>query len=183
MMFAFDVKTARDHVIAHTLQSHLWTQGAGRIHDALRSRTGVAYTGNSDIEIYSDCARFTIFAEVKKEKMPQMVGAVARSLQDLRFRGLSEAEHDAARLMLMRDLRAADDVPEIAAVEYAHSAVREMPDPEAMREILSTVTAQDVTAFARSVFRTKNALIVVGGPRDDDDQRTAWQLFESALGG
>lgn len=118
MMFPFEVKSARDNVIAHMLQAHLCTPGAGRIHDALRSRTGVAYTGDSEIEVYSDCARFTIFAEVKKEKMPQMVGAVARTLQDLRFRGLGEAEHDAGRLLLTRDVRAAHDVPELAANEY-----------------------------------------------------------------
>jgi hypothetical protein len=44
------------------------------------------------------------------------------------------------------------------------------------------ITRDEVVALARSLFRTKHAFIVVAGPRDDDDQRAAWQLFESTLG-
>jgi predicted Zn-dependent peptidase len=183
VIFPFEVKSPRDHVTAFVLHAHLCTEGAGRIHDALRSRTGVAYTGDSELEIYSDCARFSIFSEVKKENMPQMVGAVARSLRDLQKHGLTDDELAAAKLILLRDVRATNDVAENAASHYAYATVREQPGPNEMIEIVPTITTADVIALARTAFRTKNAFVVVAGPRDIDDQRTAWQLFETSLGG
>lgn len=182
MLFPFTVKSPREFVAAHVLQSHLATEGAGRLHDVLRSKTGIAYTGNSELELFSDGARFVVFAEVKKEKMPQMVTAVARSLRDLRQRGLSGEELEAARLLTLREVRAANDVPEVAAVQYGHATVRGEPCPDEMVPLIESITMDEVVALARSVFRARAAFIFVAGPRDIDDQRSAWSSFEAALG-
>jgi predicted Zn-dependent peptidase len=183
MIFPFQPKNAREHVAARMMQAHLCTQGAGRMHDALRSKMGIAYTGDSEVEFFSDCARFTIFGEVKKEKMPQMVAAVSRSLRDLRMHGLTPEELAAARLLLLREERAAHDVPEAAAVGYAYATVRGEPCPDETIAIAETITMDEVVEIARTVFTAKQAFIFVAGPRDADDQRTAWSSFESALGG
>src|SRR5207253_10547928 len=99
-------------------------------------------TGNSELEIFSDCARFVIFAEVKKEKMPQMVAAVARSLRDLRNHGLTAEELAAARLLLFREVRSAHDVPETAAIQYGYATVRGEPCPDEIIAIAETSTME-----------------------------------------
>lgn len=182
IIFPFTVRSVREFVTAQVLHAHLSTEGAGRLHDVLRSRTGIAYASNSDLELMSDCARFIVYAEVKKEKMPQMVAAVARSLRELRHRGLTVEELEAARLLTLREVRAANDVPEVAAVQYGYATVRGEPCPDEMIPIVEAITMDEVVDLARAVFRAKPAFIFVAGPRDVDDQRAAWTSFESALG-
>ena len=108
--------------------------------------------------------------------------AVARMLRDLRHRGPTPQELESARLVLLRDLRATHDIAENAALLYAQAAVLDLPPPDEQIEIAKSITMEDVVELARMQFRTKNALIAVAGPRDDDDQRTAWHMFEAALG-
>lgn len=182
IIFPFSLKSAREHVAAQVLQAHLSTEGAGRLHDVLRSRSGIAYTSNSELEIYSDMARFIVYAEVKKEKMPQMVAAVARSLRDLRQRGLTVEELEAARLLTLREVRSANDIPEHAAVQYGYATVRSEPCPDEIIAIAESTTMEEVVGLARSVFRAKTAFVFVAGPRDIDDQRSAWSAFETSLG-
>lgn len=182
MMFPFIAPSARSFATAIVTDAVLTTDGAGRIASVLRSRAGLLYTGDSDLEIYTDCARSTIVGEVKKEHLPQMVGTVARMLRDLRSRGPTEEELAAARLVVVRNARMVLDIAEHAAAFFAQNAVLNRPPPDAWIELAPTITMEEVIELARSIYRTKHALIAVAAPRDDDDQRAAWQMFESALG-
>ena len=107
---------------------------------------------------------------------------VARSLRDLRLHGLRPEELEAARLIALRDARAANDVPENAAFQYGHATVRGQPCPDEIADMLPSITANEVVDLAREIFRTKNVLFAVAAPRDGDDQRAAWQLLETSLG-
>ena len=107
---------------------------------------------------------------------------MARSLRELRHRGLTVEELEAARLLTLREVRAANDVPEVAAVQYGYATVRGEPCPDEMIPIVEAITMDEVVDLARAVFRAKPAFIFVAGPRDVDDQRAAWTSFESALG-
>ena len=159
----------------------LGTDGAGRIHDLLRSKTGIAYAGDADIVLHSDVGRFCLSSDVKKEKLPQLVTSLVRSLRDLREHGPRPDELAAAKECYLLALEAMHDAPADAALANAVNALYDDRPVEEEMELVRSVTPADVMEFANATFRSSVGHLVVAGPRDADDRRAAWQSFDGSL--
>lgn len=159
----------------------LASHGAGRIHDVLRSRAGIAYSGDADVELFTDVGRLWVQAEVKKENIPQLVTALTRMLRDLRDRGPTPDELEAARASYILLLDTVATNPAEAAWTMARSM---LIDDQWVDEDIADARAAThggITEFARATFRSKTGHLVIAGPREEDDLRAAWRAFESGL--
>lgn len=156
--------------------------GAARIHDVVRSRGGLAYSADADLVLYSDVGRIAIRSDVMKEKVPQVVAAVSKTLRELRDRGPTPAEMIAARESYESFLERMMSSPATAALLNAVNTLYDEPSIEEEIELLRRVSADEVVAYARSVFQAKTGHIVIAGPREDDDFKAAWRSFATQLG-
>jgi predicted Zn-dependent peptidase len=160
----------------------LGTNGAGRLHDVLRSRTGIAYAGDADIMLYADAGKLTVHSDVKKEKLPQLVEAVSKTLRDLRDRGPSPEELHAAKESYCFMLEAMLGTPASAAQAEGLALATNEPSLDEEIELTRAATAAEVWDWCRTTLRAKSAQIVVNGPREEDDLKSAWRAFETTLG-
>jgi predicted Zn-dependent peptidase len=160
----------------------LGTNGAGRLHDVLRSRTGIAYAGDADITLYADAGKLTVHSDVKKEKLPQLVEAVSKTLRDLRDRGPSPEELHAAKESYCFLLEAMLGTPASAAQAEGLALATNEPSLDEEIELTRAATAAEVRDRCRTTLRANSAQIVVNGPREEDDLKSAWRSFETALG-
>jgi predicted Zn-dependent peptidase len=159
----------------------LAAHGAGRIHDTLRSRAGLSYSGEADAVLYSDAGRFTIDASTKKEKLPQLVTALARMLRDIRDRGPSPADLEAAKESWGLALEGISEAPAEAAVHVGIAVLEGRPLIDEHLAMARAVTGAQMAEFARATFRSKIGHLLVNGDRDEELLGAAWRAFETAL--
>ncbi|MBX3191420.1 MAG: insulinase family protein [Labilithrix sp.] len=181
MIFPFHA-LARENMGGVLTMLVLATSGAGRIHDVLRSRSGIAYTGDAEILQLSDVGRLTIRADVKKENLPQLVQSVAKTLRDLRDRGPTPEELVAAKESYLLLLETIGDTAASAAQGIGLATLANEPSLEEEMELTRAATVEAVVEYARATLRAKTGHIVVYGPREEDDFKSSWRAFESLLG-
>lgn len=160
----------------------LGSNGAGRLHDVLRCRTGIAYAGDADLTLYADVGRLTVHSDVKKENLPQLVDAVSKTLRDLRDKGPSPKELHAAQESYCLQLETILGSPASAAHAVGLAVSTGEPTIEEEMALTRATTAADIREWSRATFRSKVAQIVVNGPREEDDLKSAWRAFEGTLG-
>ncbi|HVO29418.1 MAG TPA: pitrilysin family protein [bacterium] len=143
---------------------------SSRLHRAIVDRGGIAYGCEAILDGFHDVGTFEFECSLAPEKLPTLLGVLARILRDLKDNGPEEHELEKAKERFACDLEfAQDNVGEMSGWYGGVSLYRE---PETLENALAKirrVSAADVRAVARRLFdATRAHLVVVGEPGAKD---------------
>jgi predicted Zn-dependent peptidase len=154
---------------------------SSRLFISLREELGVAYYAGASTDILHDAGVFTISAGIDKERVEEVLAAIAREINVIRHELVSEKELAKAKeltaSLIRLGLESSDDIAVYAALETFRRKLdgKRFRLPEDKVRALQAITAQDIRAVANRVLRPDRLAIAVVGATIDPQRAT--QIF------
>jgi predicted Zn-dependent peptidase len=151
---------------------------SSRLFREVRDRRGLAYAVGSSFSSYSDAGTWNVWAGVAPERLAEALGVIGAVLGELRDRGISDAEIEAAREHLRANLVLGHDSP---TARMAHLAEQVLIGADELAVAASIAAIQGVTAdqvweLARELLSERLAVAAVGPVPAGALPETGWVI-------
>ena len=162
-----DPRRSAATVLCHVLGGGL----TSRLFMSVRERHGLAYSISSGNQSYRDAGAFQIYAGLDAARAAKALALVARELRAVADKGLGRRELADAKSALAGMQRLGGETSQ-SQMSWILSKLRwfgrvETPDEVVAR--IRAVTADDVQALARDLFRPENLSLALVMPRGGTD--------------
>lgn len=151
-----------------------------RLHRRMVDEQGLAYDVFARLDLYEDCGMLDFGASVEHAKTPELLGELLDVARELRDANVPESELEKAKRRYAWDMRAALDEGATLASFHGvrHMIGRAEETLESAVDGLRAVTADDVRAMARAVFRPEGLAVIAVGVLEEDEERAAQRVVE-----
>ena len=154
---AFGVRDGRKY--AATLMDAILGRGmSSRLFVEVREKRGLSYDIASRMQFFSDAGMFSVAAGVDGAKAEAAIATIERELRRMRERKVPAAELRRVKDFLLGNFRLSHEKVVAKMFFYGSSALAfgRPVTPEEQVKALSAVTAEEVQAVAKAVFRPEN---------------------------
>jgi len=166
---AISYRDDRRHAQA-TIDSILSSGMSSRLFQEIREKRGLVYTVFGYFRGYEDVGQGVIYAGCDIDRVEEATDAILGELRKLRDVRVSDEEMQRNKeLRKGRLLMSLEDSRSVASwVGSQEATYGEIKTPEQVMDEIDAVTADDVQALARELFRDEHLNMVVIGPYDSD---------------
>lgn len=152
--------------------------GCSRLHLALREQLGLVYAVESAIGAYEETGCITIDFATAPENLKAVLSATLHELQQVIDTDIPPHELERVRIAYLADLDySRDSVTEMGARYGWGSLMEVVRSIDDDQRLVMAVTADDLRALARELFRPDNRFLAVIGPLDGIDQQALQRLI------
>lgn len=146
---------------------------SSRLFEEVREQRGLAYEIRSSLSVFEDTGAFLISAGVETEKSKSAILVILCELAKINRRGVKEIEIRRAKDYFMSQLYLAmeDTLDHSLWVGERVLYSNELPDKEAIKRKVESVTARKIQEVARKIFVTKNLNLTLIGPLGSKEHR------------
>lgn len=147
---------------------------SSRLFQELREKRGLCYHIASDFSLYEDTGTIEIHAGLDSERLEESVTAITTVLQSIIHQGFTEKELEQAQRFAIGQARIGLETPQsqMSWMGDSLTAFGTIVDPIAARNILSSVSLQDLQQFAQQTFTKENLAVASIGPHSRDHVQT-----------
>lgn len=150
-----------------------------RVHRRICDEMGLAYDAFAGADLYEDCGVFDLGAAAEHGKAPVVLEELLRLVRELRDAPVHPAELQKAQRRHAWDLSMSLDDDEAMALFYGTNALFGYEDTlESLAERATAVTAEQVLALAREIFRPEVLHVACVGVLDGAQVRATRDVFE-----
>lgn len=152
-----------------TVDSILSSGMSSRLFQEIREKRGLVYSVFGYFRSYEDVGQGVVYAGCDLDRVHEATGAILGELRKLRDVRVSDEEIIRNReLRKGRLLMGLEDSRSVASwVGSQEATFGEIKTPEEVMDEIDAVSAEDVQALARDLFRDDRLNLVVIGPYDD----------------
>lgn len=139
---------------------------SSRLFEEVREKRGLAYEIKSGLEFYEDAGSISISAGVETKKTQKTIGVILRELNKIRKEKVAEGELRRAKDYFTSQLTMAleDTLDHLLWVGERAMYQDELPDRKKICQKIEAVTAGDIRAVARDIFKIANLNLSLIGP-------------------
>lgn len=161
----FDKRRFALEVLADILGSGF----SSRLWQKIREEMGAAYYVRAGADLYSDHGLVSMWAGVDHKKIEDVIKAGLEEFARFREEKVNAAELSRAKEHLVGTLFLSLETSDELAFYYGLQEVQNLPilTPEALAKELKAVTAEEIQAVARDLFRNEGLNFAVIGPFKD----------------
>lgn len=143
---------------------------SSRLFIQVRERRGLAYSIHSAVNAYADTGCFMIQAGLEKTKVAEALRVIAAELHRMKTERVGAAELQRAKEFIRGKMILDFEDSEVIASWYGRQALfrKTLLTPEAAMKKIDAVTAADIQAVARQLFKPVHMRLAVIGPFRDD---------------
>jgi len=144
---------------------------SSRIFHKLVYDEGIAYSVGAQSWVFSDTGIFYVFGGFAKENVEKAIILILSELNKLKIEKISDKEVAAAKEKDKASFYFSLETPDAIASYYASSQLldKKIMTAEDVSEKIDNVTAEDIQRTARKYFVTKNLLLAIRGPFDENN--------------
>ncbi len=142
---------------------------SSRLFIQVRERRGLAYSVSASPNPYEDTGSFMIHAGLVKERLPEALAVITAELKKFKTTKVSSVELKRAKeFMRGKTILGLEDSDALASW-YGRQALfgKKMLSPEESLEKIAKVTAAEVQAVAKELFKPANMHLAIIGPYKD----------------
>ncbi|MBI2594870.1 MAG: insulinase family protein [Candidatus Colwellbacteria bacterium] len=145
---------------------------SSRLFQKIREEMGAAYYVNAGAEFFSDHGYFRASAGVPRQRLPEVVSAIASEFKRLKKEPLSPDELQRVKDHLIGGLMLGLETSDDLARFYGGQEVieRKIMTPVEISARIQAVTAEEIQEVAEDIFRNERLNLAVIGPIKEDDQ-------------
>jgi len=162
-----------------SLISRLFDDGvSSRLQKVLREEQGLAYSVECRATSLADIGTIDFDVTVRPEKVSEILQVIFGEIKKFLESGVTQAELDHVKKRYMYDLALELDEPGKQAARYGFSELySEVMTLEEERDLVESITLEDIRRVAESVFKARNLNVVLVGPHTQQSDRELEQLI------
>jgi predicted Zn-dependent peptidase len=159
--------------------SRLFDDGvSSRLQKVLREEQGLAYSVECRATSLADIGTIDFDVTVRPEKVSEILQVIFGEIKKFLESGVTQAELDHVKKRYMYDLALELDEPGKQAARYGFSELySEVMTLEEERDLVESITLEDIRRVAESVFKARNLNVVLVGPHTPEADRELEQLI------
>ena len=163
---AFPTFDKRRHAL-HVLSSYLGGGMSSRLFIEIREELGAAYYVRSSADLYLDHGHLEVSAGVDHKKIEAVIETIMREFKMVRDNPISAEDLKRTKDNLTGRLMVGLDTSEDMAAFYGSQEIdnRKIATPEELIQQINRVTAADVQAVAKDIFKDRNLNLMIIGPQ------------------
>ncbi len=161
--------TAKDRYAAGVLATILGGSMSSRLFTEVRERRGLCYFIRASIASYHDAGNFFIHSGLDAARVEPALKVIVQELKKTAQTGVSPAELKRAQDYLIGKKTLSLEDSENVAQTYANGLVLagKITEPEEQFKHIAAVTATQVQAVAKKIFKPAKATLAIIGPKID----------------
>jgi predicted Zn-dependent peptidase len=162
-----------------SLISRLFDDGvSSRLQKVLREEQGLAYSVECRATSLADIGTIDFDVTVRPEKVSEILQVIFGEIKKFLDFGVTQAELDHVKKRYMYDLALELDEPGKQAARYGFSELySQVMTLEEERDLVESITLEDIHRVAESVFKARNLNVVLVGPHTQQSDRELEQLI------
>jgi len=140
-----------------------------RLWQRIREQMGAAYYVGAGVDLYSDHGLIMMWAGVDHKKLEDVIKAGLEEFARLRDEKVKAAELERVKEHLVGNLFLSLETSDELAFYYGLQEIQNLPllTPAALAQEIKAVTAEEIQAVARALFRNEGLNFAVIGPFQD----------------
>ena len=151
---------------------------SSRLQKVLREEQGLAYSVECRATSLADIGTIDFDVTVRPEKVLEIVQVIFGEIKKFLESGVTQAELGHVKKRYMYDLALELDEPGKQAARYGFSELySEVMTLEEERDLVESITLEDIRRVAESVFKARNLNVVLVGPHNQQSDSELEQLI------
>lgn len=153
---------------------------SSRMQRGICEKLGLAYDISVSIDSFSDTGIFEVDVAVAPEKVTRVIAEILREIENLKDSLVGEEEVFKVKERHKRDFIFHLDSVRQMSIHFAEAELTHKPKlPEELMKEVDLITAQDIQALAKRIFKGENLNVFVLGAFSRKDRQSIKQLLKS----